>query len=243
MILEIDVGNSFLKWRLFDEADSVVRRGRLSSRGSLDALVEQWPRDLRLARVASVAGADVNEALDGLLQALACRDVRFAQSQAQAAGVTNSYADPSAMGVDRWLAMLAAWRSCTGACCVVDCGSAITVDFLDSRGVHQGGYILPGMRLLQNALLANTARVFSEDGEQAFDTTPGTDTISAVRRGADFLFDAVRLRLQDQLESHAPQSRLFVTGGDGELFQRLMGAGDWVPDLVLDGLELALDEG
>ncbi len=239
MILEIDVGNSFLKWRVLDAAGQVSGRGRVSSRQGLAPLFEQWPHDLQRVRVGSVASAEFDATLRSLLQQAGATEIAFAATQRAGAGVTNSYAEPERMGVDRWLAMLAAWARCKTACCIVDCGSAITIDFLDAQGVHQGGYILPGMRLLREALLGNTARVFAAEAD-GFDPEPGRDTSSAVLHGADFMFDAIQSGLGRRLDALAVDA-LFVTGGDGELFQRLIGRGEWVPDLVLDGLRLALE--
>lgn len=236
-VLEIDVGNSFLKWRRVAADGRVIERGRLSSREPLQLSFLPTHAAALDVRIASVAGDELNHELERQLRAHGVQRLRFAATAARAAGVTNSYPDPTKMGVDRWLAMLAAWQRCGSACCVVDCGSAITLDFLDAQGVHLGGYILPGMRLLREALLGNTARVFAQAvGE--FNPMPGRDTSAAVLNGADFLFDAIQLRLRQQL---TPATRVFVTGGDGELFWQRLQQGEWVPDLVLDGLVLALE--
>ena len=238
-ILEIDVGNTFLKWRLIDAVGKVSDRGRVSSRESLASLLEQWPRQLQQVRVGSVAKPQTDEELRALLIESGALRSEFAETRRSAAGVTNSYAEPQRMGVDRWLAMLAAWDHCKSACCVVDCGSAITIDFLDGQGLHLGGYILPGMRLLREALLGNTARVFAGEAV-GFDPQPGCDTSSAVLHGADFIFESIQLGLERRLQQMSIE-RLFITGGDGELFHRLIGRGEWLPDLVLDGLPLALE--
>ena len=41
----------------------------------------------------------------------------------------SSYAEPERMGVDRWLVMLAAHARNEGALCVIDAGTAVTVDW------------------------------------------------------------------------------------------------------------------
>ncbi|MDP1069535.1 type III pantothenate kinase, partial [Klebsiella pneumoniae] len=76
------------------------------------------------------------------------------------------------MGVDRWLAMLAAWQRVGQSCWVVDCGSAITLDLLDAEGRHQGGYILPGLRLMQQSLLGNTAEVRVDRDVEHYSVAP-----------------------------------------------------------------------
>jgi type III pantothenate kinase len=238
MILEIDIGNSFLKWRLRDADAGVIARGRQPTRDPLDALVAQWCGRVDAVWVGSVADEQIDAALVAALSAAGCPSPRFARTRASAAGVRNSYAKPETMGVDRWLAMLAAWSRVGRALCVVDCGSAITIDFLDDSGTHRGGFILPGMRMLQQALLGNTARVFVERPGSVFCPRPASSTSEAVTQGADFMFDAIVQRLAQEVEAEQP---LFVTGGDGELFHRRLGRGEWVPDLVLDGLAPALE--
>jgi len=238
MIVEIDVGNTFLKWRLRDHADGSLCSGRALTQDPLEPLFAQWGGAVDAVWIASVASDAFDRRLAERLVASGYPVPRFARTEAAAAGVTNSYADPSAMGVDRWLAMLAARQRAAVPCCVVDCGSAITIDYLTADGRHLGGYILPGMRLLQQALLGNTARVFVDRPVTAFDPSPGCNTSDAVTHGADFIFDAIQLRVKQSLEGGMA---LYITGGDGELFRRLVGCGEWVPDLVLDGLSLALE--
>ncbi|WP_343222630.1 type III pantothenate kinase [Marinobacterium ramblicola] len=238
VILEIDIGNTFLKWRLRDSAKGCLGRGRVLTREALGALIPDWRTEVDAVWVCSVAAEEVSRGLAGLLRENGLPEPRFARTEAAAAGVINSYDNPSAMGIDRWLAMLAARQWTQRACCVVDCGSAITIDYLAANGQHLGGYILPGMRLLQQALLGNTARVFVDRPVDRFDPSPGCNTSDAVTHGADFIFDAIQLRLKQGLE---PEMDLYVTGGDGELFWRLLGRGEWRPDLVLDGLQVALE--
>ncbi|TCK06014.1 type III pantothenate kinase [Marinobacterium mangrovicola] len=236
MILEIDVGNSFLKWRLREpgQLPGVAARVALSA---LSAEGFQALGHVEAVYVASVADESFNHNLAGLIEAAGLPAASFARTRSACAGVKNSYAKPELMGVDRWLAMLAAWDRAGVGCCVVDCGSAITVDYLNAAGVHRGGYILPGMGLLSAALLAKTARVFVDAPAEEFDLSPGRSTSDAVTHGSNFLFDAL---VQRVLASLAPGEPLFITGGDGALFHRLAGRGEWLPDLVLDGLVHAL---
>ncbi|MDF2182666.1 type III pantothenate kinase [Neptuniibacter sp. CAU 1671] len=234
MILEIDAGNSFVKWRITQAGGAVVAAGRSVFSDLESQLPAAWPTKLSEVRVASVAGEVNNQQLLNWLQPLSEHPVYFARTAACCAGVANSYEDPSRMGVDRWLAMLAAYNEAHCACCVVDCGSAITVDYLTAQGQHIGGYILPGLRLMTESLLKDTARVrFATEQMQGHNTSPGTDTASAVGHGVNYLFTALQEKIINEL---APDMRLFITGGDGALFHTLAGCGEWREHLVLDGL-------
>ena len=235
MILELDAGNTFVKWRLLDR-NQVCERGKFLT--ASDEWI--WPAccdHLTEVRVASVAGKDVNNRLiDQIKELSACVPV-FAYTVRSVAGVENSYSDPSRMGVDRWLAMLAAYSECKRACCIVDCGSAITVDYLSDDGQHLGGYIIPGLRLLNAALLQNTAEVIVDQDIKTFDLSPGKNTSAAVTHGVNYLFDSLCQKVCSDLEALSESSALYITGGDGALFQQLAGQGKYVPDLVMDGLQ------
>jgi len=238
MNLDLDLGNSFLKWRCG------ASRGRLPLAQLESAELEvPWqglqPTRVRLASVTS----DQHSA-----QIAAWVDTRWglpleaAQSSASCAGVTNSYADPTRMGVDRWLAMLAGYHRAAGGCCVVDCGSAITIDYVAADGRHLGGFILPGMRLMRVGLLGNTQRIRVE-AELSADTAPGRSTEEGVQHGIHLVMAALAERVvRDCAELLGPAAPLWVTGGDGELFRGYAGIGTVVPDLVLDGLDFALPE-
>ena len=69
--------------------------------------------------------------------------------QAQQLGVKNLYRKPEQLGADRWAALIGA-RGLTGsAACVVDAGTAVTVEALSAKGEFLGGAIFPGLHLLR----------------------------------------------------------------------------------------------
>lgn len=238
--LQLDVGNSGSKWRLLD-AGSVVARGtyRAGEDGSRDDLLQCAPT-LQQIWIASVAGPDTENALADMLAGR--WDVRpwFARSTARCGEVSNSYADPARLGVDRWLAMLAAWRRVRGRVCVVDAGSALTVDLVGEDGRHEGGYIIPGTALMERALLRDTGRVrFAEEVDYAL--APGRSTAEAVRHGIA-LAQAGALALAMDRAGLAPAQLLFCGGWGETLLGLLERGGRYLPDLVFEGLEIMAGE-
>jgi len=237
MILELDVGNTFIKWRVLGQSRE---QGRLLT-ANLDkgALPDVWRNRFSRIRAASVAGDELNQQLSAFLQELGQPEPIFAKTVSFQAGVKNSYTEPERMGVDRWLVMLAAYDAAKGACCIVDCGSAITIDFVGSDGQHLGGYIIPGLRLMEKGLLDNTSKIIVDRASRQFDATPGKNTSAAVGNGIDLMFTALVEKVVADLSDK--DAALFITGGDGELFYQLAGVGAFKPDLVLDGLSLAME--
>lgn len=238
MILEIDAGNTFIKWRILGASDQIVDRGQLLTSELVDKCPAGWTQKFSSVRIASVAGEQINSLLTTHLRSV--DSIAFAKTQPCSSGVTNSYIDPSRMGVDRWLVMVAAYHDAKGACCVVDCGSAITVDYVAADGRHEGGYIIPGLHLMQRGLLSNTAEIIVDRSVERFETDPGKHTSAAVVHGINYMFEALVEKIARELRDEGLGRALYITGGDGELFSRLADCGDYVPDLVLDGLKLEL---
>ncbi len=237
--LELDVGNSALKWRLVDGRQR-LRGGRIaSSPEQLAALLkEQLSTHVADIRVASVGSLERDQPLIELLDASGL-PIRFAATQAFCGGVRNSYVEPSRMGVDRWLAMVAAYGMCRGACVVVDAGTALTIDVIDRHGVHQGGYIIPGVAMSARALAEYTGRV-RFDGADKQSLVPGTDTESCVHHGKWLAqYGAVQAALAQSRALHG-HAEVFLTGGDAPVLIALAGGGaaNWryCEELVLDGL-------
>ena len=234
--LQLDVGNSGTKWRLVDEGQVAARGVYRSADGaSRTALLDCAPT-VRQIWVASVAGPDSEGELTDMLAGRWGVQPWFARSSARCGAVQNSYAEPERMGVDRWLAMLAAWHRVQGRVCVIDAGSALTIDLLDDNGRHEGGYIIPGPTLMERALLLDTERVrFAEEVDYTLE--PGPSTAEAVRHGIA-LAQAGALALAMDRAGVTP-SRLLFCGGWGQTLLRLLDrGGEYIPELVFEGLEL-----
>lgn len=230
----VDVGNSAIKWcELVD-----IRGGRLGEVQRCDASAEALPVALERAglmgrdvHVSSVAGQIFDDELRAALAATADARVRMARATATACGLTNSYSEPEKMGVDRWLAMIAAKLGCDQPIIVVDAGTALTIDLVDADGRHTGGYIVPGITLMDQALTRETGRVRHE-GRPEPSASPGRSTAECVNGG---IWTAAIGSVQWVIDQH-PDHQLVVTGGDGQALMALGLKGEWRPNLVLEGL-------
>ena len=241
MILDVDIGNTRLKWRQGQQQGYLDTDGIDGKR-----LLQAW-QQLHIpqrVRFVSVACAEINQQLIDFCRQHWGLTAEVAVSQAEQAGVRNSYRNFHTMGADRWLAMLAGFNRQPQGCCVVDCGSAVTVDYVDADGRHLGGYIAPGLRLMRKGLLSNTRQIhLPELSGQRFDTRPGTSTEEAVGHGIELMMAALAERVvRDSRALLGGQAALLVTGGDGQRFIEAAGQGCWCPDLVLEGLAVALPE-
>lgn len=224
--LLLDRGNTRIKWCLRTVSD--IQSHGVTDLAGLSSLASGVERVL----VSSVASEESDRALRESLG----MEAWFAVSRGQSGELRNSYEFPERMGVDRWLAMLGAWTRSPERLCVIDAGSALTIDLVSASGVHEGGYILPGKALMQRSLLADTDRV-RFDSADSFDAAPGTSTAEAVSHGSALsLAGAVRFAL-DRAARNGPVPRIYLTGGDASLLKPLLPeATQHCEHLVLEGL-------
>jgi type III pantothenate kinase len=217
--LALDIGNTRLKWALYDEArpGSAARSHGASFLETIDDLAEGEWRDLAPpSRVLGciVAGEAVRLRVE---QQLEVWDVvpRWVVPGAQLAGVSNGYDHPSRLGADRWVALIGArWRVLSRGAprpvLVVMVGTAVTVDALDTDGRFLGGLILPGFGLMLKALEMGTAGLKVPTGEVVEFPTNTSDALMS--GGAYAIAGAVR-RQYRRLQARCGQDPLVLMGG------------------------------
>ena len=233
--LLVDVGNTAIKWRLANTEGLLDAGGSVSDVPSLCNAIEaeKWG----MAGLASVASDAAVVELIAALTASGATAVHRAKAQSSCLGLVSSYAEPERMGVDRWLAMLAAHARNEGALCVIDAGTAVTVDLVSAEGVHEGGYILPGADLMRRALTNETDRI-QVNALEVPTIAPGSNTQACVTAGS---WRAVMGAVASTMAKY-PQHRALLTGGAAGALQDLGLVATNSPDLVMEGLRLWLSQ-
>ncbi|MEH6484000.1 MAG: pantothenate kinase [Pseudomonas sp.] len=245
MILELDCGNSFIKWRLVNKGGLKAEHvGVVGSDAELLQAVGDTGQDVQACRLVSVR-SDVET--DQLVASLAERfnvQCSRAQSVHSLAGVRNGYEDYQRLGLDRWLALVGAYALSGGqSCLVLDLGTAVTSDLVTREGEHLGGYICPGMPLMRNQLCTHTRRIrydqpTAEEARHSF--APGKSTAEAVERGCSIMLRGfVQAQLDMAGEYLGADFAVFITGGDASLVEEMLPQARIVPDLVFIGLAAA----
>lgn len=245
MILELDCGNSFIKWRVTRLSGAGVIAGGVvdSDQGLLDSVAAVDALALRHCRLVSVRSEEETaKLLDALYRRFSVHAV-CAEPAKELAGVRNGYEEYQRLGLDRWLAVLGGFHLAAGACVVIDLGTAATSDFVAADGEHLGGFICPGMPLMRTQLRTHTRRIRYDDqsAEKAlWALAPGKNTVEAVERGCTLMLRGFVLTQVEQARSLWGDSfTLFLTGGDAELVRDAVPAARVVPDLVFIGLAMA----
>jgi len=242
--LLIDIGNSRIKWCVARGARRALQRVLpLTGTGSAAfARIARAARGATAVIAVCVAGDARERALARALRTAGLPAPRFIRSSAAAAGLRNSYREAWRLGADRWVAAIGAWHDAgqRRAVCVIDIGTATTVDVVDAWGRHQGGLITPGPELMQRALLTGTRGIArrARGGARITSATLARDTATAIQLGAHQATAALIERAAtDARRAHGPRTVIYLTGGGAPAVQPLLRVRvQACPDLVLRGL-------
>jgi type III pantothenate kinase len=241
MRLLLDLGNSRLKWALQAQPSAWLARGAVNWReADVSArLASAWaslphPDNVFAASVVdSPREAEVTSVIE---RQFACAP-HWLRTPASAAGVRNAYAEPQRLGVDRFLAMVAALADGHAPCVLAGAGTALTLDALAADGRHLGGLIAPGPLLMQQSLLTATARVRPERPGDMVELAD--NTADAVTSGCWLAAAALIDRFVAQMTLRFDRSpTLILGGGDAALLLPLLSSSParLSEDSVLRGL-------
>lgn len=232
-----DLGNSRLKCAALNDDGSL---GKVHALGHgearfIDALSAVLPVEATSACLASVASPALTQQVLDMLASRFQR-ISIARSVARFAGVRIAYDEPARMGVDRFLALLAAHARAPGACLVVGVGTAITLDLLDGDGQHRGGRIAPSPRLMREALHHAASQLPAQGGVYVEFAADTHDALASGCDGAALGLVERSLREATQLLGATPG--LLLHGGGADALAPRLPQARQAPALVLEGLAL-----
>ena len=240
MKLLIDAGNSRIKWAI-DSQDLWITG--VSKRADFaEALKHQLKDSFEINKilVSSTRNQSYNQQLSVLLQEILGQTPQFINPERRQHGIINRYQPVDSLGVDRWVAMIAAHALNQSPAVVIDCGTAVTVDAVNSDGIFEGGLIFPGIHLalesLNQADNLNLARqsdasVFALDTDQAM----YSGVLYSIAGGIDAIVQSMRKSLGYSVN-------IYLCGGDMDKFAGLLQHNVIKePELVLKGLKVIAD--
>lgn len=246
MLIFFELGNSQLK-------AATILKGNYQFLGSVrhDAILsgefiesfnlnEQNPTAVY---VSSVAPSQLNAALTEIIQQHFKLYPTFLATQPSCCGIECGYEKFDQFGVDRWMAILGACSGSNKPIFIVDAGTALTVDAVIDKK-HIGGFIVPGLGLMRDSLLKNTA--LSEQSlvlESAQDGLLAKDTAGGVMGGTLYMLGSYLNSLLADLELET--GRKFDCIGTGGDFLSLKPVLDkpynYVEDLTLRGMKEVIE--
>jgi len=240
MLLLLDVGNSRLKWGLV-RTNHWIAHGAVAKQDIGTLALTQWqnlPRP-QYALGVNVAGEAVRVRVEAQLARWRVQPYWLVATEFEC-GVHNYYHVPAQLGGDRWAGLLAAWQRVQEPCLVVNAGTALTIDVLDAHegeGRFRGGLIVPGLRIMRQALADYTAALKMAPGEyEVFPTSTANAMWTGAIRAACGAIERSRASLVEATKSTGPVPIILTGGSAIELVPYLSAPLTVVDNLVLEGV-------
>ena len=209
MNLIVDIGNNSTKFYLFQGEQMLLHTRR--NDGTYNIL-EEWKGQYTIDKVIVSSVIDLTEKQKEAFKCIDCPVIWFNSKTPTPLNI--AYRTPETLGSDRLAAAVGAWQEAMGKnILIIDAGSAITCDFVDSKGNYLGGNIAPGIKMRLRALHEYTGRLPMIDKEGDIPAV-GYDTETAIRSG---VITGICHEIEGYI-SHFKEKYgtvlVFLTGGD-----------------------------
>lgn len=241
--LVIDIGNTRLKWGLYEHGEpgaALLDHGAVVLE-DIDGLWQQTWRTLSPKPTGMLGCVVAGEAIKRRVEEQLLRGwglaPRWLSASERAGGVVNGYEHPQRLGSDRWAAIIGARQralqmapSDPPPVLAVMVGTAVTVDAVDGAGRFLGGLILPGFGLMYRALESGTAGLKVPTGEVHDFPTNTSDALMS--GGTDAIAGAIERTLRRLQVKTGRQPVLIMSGGASPRLSHL----DELPAQVVENL-------
>lgn len=233
MNLVVDSGNSAAKVGIFDHQNLMEKR-TLRTEEELRRFLADFHYDNILVSSVSLPAGKV-------LSWASRAQKKFSLAPSLPVPVQNLYKTPETLGVDRLAGVCGAKQLFPSEhCLVIDAGTCITYDFLDSAGTYYGGSISPGLLMRFKAMNTFTARlplISPASNPPLIGNSTETSMQSGVVNGMVAEIEGTIARYQAEY----PGLRVILCGGDSAFFENKLKASIFAsPELVLIGLNSIL---
>ena len=233
MNIAIDIGNSAAKAGIF-EGDRLMKTVPYLAHDELVKFIEENKPDHVIFGSVNV---DPQAFIDKVAPPVRC----WVANHKLKTPIKNAYATPLTLGVDRLAGVVAAhYLYPAQNCLVIDIGTCITYDVIESDGTYKGGSISPGIRIKFKALNTFTARLPFVEAVTDFPTI-GADTTTSIQSGVLLGTLAEIEGMIQKLSFNFSDFKTIICGGDSKFFESKIKAPIFVvPELVLIGLNRLL---
>ena len=241
--LAIDIGNSFTKTGIFND-NELLQTNRHNELSSI--IIGQLLNEYQISNTIISSVKHVTGGWPDILKR-ATRLVYFTRQMAS--GIYNHYKSQETLGLDRLAGIAGAAHTYPDANnLVIDGGTCITYDWVDSAGNYFGGSISPGLTMRYKALNYFTAALPLINADTDFKDNFGADTSTSMISGIQ---NGLKFELTGFIESYVKpgfMANIILTGGDSNFFDTLLKNSIFAPYikiepvLVLKGLNAALQQ-
>ncbi len=133
--------------------------------------------------------------------------------------ITNGYFQKETLGIDRLANAIAGYQKAKKATLIIDCGTCLKIDYIDSTGIYLGGSISPGLQMRFRSLAEFTGRlplIEPREMELLNGRTTEESCLSGVINGMKYEI----LGFVERYQEMDPELTIFLTGGDLSFFDR-----------------------
>jgi type III pantothenate kinase len=239
MNLVVDVGNTLIKLAVFDGSKMVYKKTVLKSDfdKTIDFLKEEF--SLIDKAILSVVGVFSDKSRAKLEKHFKV----FVISHKIKVPFTNDYLTPETLGYDRIaLVSAAASQFPDKNVLVIDVGTCITYDFLNSEGHYKGGSISPGIDMRYKALNHFTEKLPLLDANTPQSLT-GNSTQTSIHSG---VINGVAFEIDGIIDAYKQENQdltVILTGGNAHFLRdRLKNTIFANPNFLLEGLNFLLEQ-
>ena len=253
MKLLVDIGNSRIKWSTLS-ADTLSAQSARSYQNNVTAICETLFQQKSLTHVIliHVLGKPFDNEINAIAKQYSVK-LLIVHSELQAYGIKTTYKQPEKLGVDRFVAMIAAHQlnkeySNKQHCLIIDCGTAVTIDAIDATGKHIGGVILPGLHLCQDSLInkAHNLRQIKQELATVELNIFATTTAQGVKSGCHYslaaTIDKVCEAMEQEIASQHTVKRIICGGDANNIYTLLNGKYELNENLLMQGLQFIANQ-
>ena len=236
MHLILDIGNTNVKYHLFDQEESVLSATINSIELVADQVLVDFPA-LTHVIYSDVRGMISQEKLQLIFPQLQVMEVKTLCFP-----FTSRYATPATLGDDRIALVAAATKKYSQQnCLVIDAGTCLTYDFITKEGVYLGGAISPGLQMRFKSLEHFTGKLPLVQPKTSF-SLHGDSTETSINNG---VMAGIVYEIEGQINAYQkkyPSLTVILTGGDAlNLSKSVKNTIFAEPNFLAEGLNYLLD--
>ena len=236
MHLILDIGNTNVKYHLFDQEDCVLSATIDSIELVSGQILVDFPA-LSHAIFSDVRGIMTKEKLQHIFPQLQVADVKSLRFP-----YISHYTTPATLGDDRIALVAAATKKYPQQnCLIIDAGTCLTYDFLNQKGAYLGGTISPGLEMRFKSLKHFTGRLPLVLPQTSF-SLYGNSTETAINNG---VMAGIIYEIEGQINAYQkkyPSLTVILTGGDAlNLSKSVKNTIFAEPNFLAEGMNYLLD--
>jgi type III pantothenate kinase len=235
--LVIDIGNTFSKLALFNNRE-------ILNVAQVDNLTSHYLQDFLLDKnIDNSIISSVNNEIEDF-EAILREETNYLRFNGLSpTRIINNYKTPQTLGLDRYAAIIGAEALYPNQnCLVIDAGTCVTYDFVDSKKNYHGGSISPGIIMRLKAMNRFTSRLPLIEPRYDIDLNYGDDTSTAILSGVQkgIIYEAIGFI--NSFYTAWKELRVLLCGGDVKFFDTELKNSIFAhtlktePHLVLTGL-------